>query len=57
MEINLIYKNVNVGKVNLEVIAKNESFKYICNGCFKEYENFPNRCDVCGYSECQKETV
>ena len=29
--------------------------KYICNGCFKEYKEMPNSCDVCGYSQFQEE--
>jgi hypothetical protein len=30
--------------------------KYVCNGCFKEYKKMPNTCDVCGYSQFQKES-
>jgi len=30
--------------------------KYVCNGCFKEFQLMPNYCDVCGYSQFQKES-
>lgn len=29
--------------------------KYVCNGCFKEFEKMPSRCDVCMYSQFQEE--
>jgi hypothetical protein len=29
--------------------------KYVCNGCFKEYKEMPDCCDVCGYSQFQAE--
>jgi len=30
--------------------------KYVCNGCFKEYEEQkPNVCTICGYSQMQEE--
>jgi hypothetical protein len=30
--------------------------KYVCNGCFKEYREMPNHCDVCMYSQFQVES-
>ena len=30
--------------------------KFVCNGCFKEYREMPNTCDVCGYSQFQEES-
>jgi len=30
--------------------------KYACNGCFKEFKEMPNTCDVCGYSQFQEES-
>lgn len=33
-----------------------EHFKrFVCNGCFKEYQSAPYVCDVCGYSQFQEE--
>jgi hypothetical protein len=29
--------------------------KHVCNGCFKEYKEIPDHCDVCGYSQFQAE--
>lgn len=29
--------------------------KYVCNGCFKEFNVMPNHCDVCMYSQFQEE--
>jgi hypothetical protein len=30
--------------------------KYVCNGCFKEFQAMPNHCDVCMYSQFQEES-
>lgn len=57
MEINIIHKNVKVGKINLEVKTMSKFKQYVCNGCFREYINFPNRCKTCGYSQCQEESI
>jgi len=29
--------------------------KYVCNGCFKEFKQMPNHCNVCMYSQFQEE--
>lgn len=29
--------------------------KYVCNGCFKEFKEMPNHCDVCWYRQFQEE--
>ena len=30
--------------------------KYVCGGCFKEFKEVPDRCDICSYSQFQKES-
>jgi len=30
--------------------------RFVCNGCFTEYDTEPDRCDRCGYSQFQEET-
>lgn len=30
--------------------------KYVCNGCFKEFKELPERCDNCGYTQMQEES-
>ena len=30
--------------------------QYVCNGCFEEYKEEPNVCNICGYSQFQGES-
>ena len=30
--------------------------KHVCNGCFKEYREMPDHCDICHYSQFQEES-